>query len=513
MRKNLFKKKILTFILMGAVMMTMASCGNSSQSSTNTDNKGAETESKEKIDVKERTVVVNNDSSGVILENGDLYMWGANYKAQVGNKSKEEEIKEPAKVLSNVSNAYSSGGNSIAITDEGYLYVWGDSRYGQAGIMQSYKVFPVQLLENIVDAGCEYYRIWAITKDGDLYMWGYNKEGYLGDGTKDIPDEPVKIMSNVKDVEIYVNEDTMTCAAITKDGALYMWGSNYSGQIGDGTKEDKLKPVKIMDNVEKVTMSSYRTTAAITKNGDLYMWGNNQEGQIGDGTAEDKVLPIRIMENVEDVELYKHNSGAITKDGELYMWGYNFFGQIGDGTTENKLEPVKIMDNVDSVTLCADSSAAITKEGELYMWGGIYDGKKNSSYNGKDTSNVLKPKKMLDDVKKIVIDDVLIGWSSSCAAITNNNELYMWGYNNGRLLGTEIKDVYIVEPTKVLDNVYDVYLSECRYGALTYNGELYRWGYNVHGEKGNGTRDGYYILEDYGKPVKIMENCKVPQEK
>ena len=86
-------------------MMTMASCGNSEKTTTNTDNKGVETESKEKIDVKERTVVVNKDSSGVILENGDLYMWGANYKAQVGNKSKEEEIKEPAKVLSNVSNA------------------------------------------------------------------------------------------------------------------------------------------------------------------------------------------------------------------------------------------------------------------------------------------------------------------------------------------------------------------------------------------------------------------------
>lgn len=43
-------------------------------------------------------------------------------------------------------------------------------------------------------------------------------------------------------------------AAITEDGSLYMWGRNYSGQLGDGTYKDSNTPVKIMDNVEQVSL-------------------------------------------------------------------------------------------------------------------------------------------------------------------------------------------------------------------------------------------------------------------
>lgn len=35
--------------------------------------------------------------------------------------------------------------------------------------------------------------------------------------------------------------------AITEDGSLYMWGSNSSGQLGDGTTTDRLTPIKIND--------------------------------------------------------------------------------------------------------------------------------------------------------------------------------------------------------------------------------------------------------------------------
>jgi len=38
--------------------------------------------------------------------------------------------------------------------------------------------------------------------------------------------------------------------AIDSDGNLWAWGSNESGQLGDGTTKDRLSPVKIIKGFE-----------------------------------------------------------------------------------------------------------------------------------------------------------------------------------------------------------------------------------------------------------------------
>jgi hypothetical protein len=55
---------------------------------------------------------------------------------------------------------------------------------------------------------------------------------------------PVKIMDGVADVSLRAGG-----LAVKTDGSLWAWGYNGYGQIGDGTKEDRLSPIKIMDGV------------------------------------------------------------------------------------------------------------------------------------------------------------------------------------------------------------------------------------------------------------------------
>lgn len=61
-------------------------------------------------------------------------------------------------------------------------------------------------------------------------------------------------------------------AAITEDGSLWTWGDNSSGKLGDGTTEDRLDPVKILDDVESVSLGANHS-AAVKKDGTLLMWG------------------------------------------------------------------------------------------------------------------------------------------------------------------------------------------------------------------------------------------------
>ena len=337
----------------------------------------------------------------------------------------------------------------------------------------------------------------VIGKDESLYMWGSNYNGQLGDGTKIYNNTPIKVLNNVVSVSL----DSNTVAAITKAGELYMWGRNTYGQIGDGTREDILTPTKVLDNVATVSFYDYSTTGAITKSGELYMWGSNTYGVLGDGTTEEyRDTPIKVLDNVVSVTLDSNTVGAITKTGELYMWGYNGSGKVGNGTTEKYRDtPIKVLDNVKTVGFYDyNVVGAITESGELYMWG-------SNTYGalGDGTTEEYRdtPIKILDNVKAIG------GRNATMGAITKSGELYMWGLNRYGLLGngTTIQGNI---PEKVLDNVVstNIHRSGPGYngytvGAITKTGELYMWGYNICGQVGDGRKSEFRSF-----PIKVLDN-------
>ena len=134
-------------------------------------------------------------------------------------------------------------------------------------------------------------------------------------------------------------------------------GGNYWGELGDGTNEDKNTPVKIMENVKNVNLGG-ACNGAITEDGNLWMWGWNSRGELGDGTNNHRNTPVKVMENVKEISLGDHN-GAIKEDGSLWMWGDNDFGQLGNGTTVDSMHPINITDQFNQTQqLTTDEPAA-----------------------------------------------------------------------------------------------------------------------------------------------------------
>ena len=142
--------------------------------------------------------------------------------------------------------------------------------------------------------------------------------------------------------------------AVTKDGILYMWGSNSCGQLGDRTTANKNVPIRIMNHVRYISLGNDHT-AAITNDDVLYTWGYNGSGQLGNGTAEGSVVPIKIMDNVKTVYAVYNSTFILTNDGELYACGDNSSGRLGDGTTTNRTKPVKILRGVKTICLSPES--------------------------------------------------------------------------------------------------------------------------------------------------------------
>jgi len=231
----------------------------------------------------------------------------------------------------------------------------------------------------------------VICADGYLWAWGCNAYGRLGDGERSFwggkDDDgidndrlvPVRIMSNVA----YVSAGVVHTMAITVDGSLWGWGSNESGQLGDGTGgewgEYSPLPVKIMDDVVTVSAGGHHTMA-IRADGSLWAWGSNRFGQLGDLTSEMRTAPVKVMDNVAAVSAGQEHTMAIKSDGTLWAWGSNRFGNLGIGispTPSTQIaheanihpNPVQVLENVAAVSVGNSHTMAIRAAGFVLGWG------------------------------------------------------------------------------------------------------------------------------------------------
>ncbi len=75
-----------------------------------------------------------------------------------------------------------------------------------------------------------------------------------------------------KDKTSTIGVGTDFTAVVDEIGSLWMWGSCEDTILRNGTTENSIEPIKVMDNVLSISTGNY-TVAAIDKNSSLWMWG------------------------------------------------------------------------------------------------------------------------------------------------------------------------------------------------------------------------------------------------
>ncbi|HYF39057.1 MAG TPA: hypothetical protein VD930_05160 [Gemmatimonadales bacterium] len=214
----------------------------------------------------------------------------------------------------------------------------------------------------------------AIDPDGALYCWGPNASGQLGDGTVDSGASPRPVMLPEPAAQVVLDEES-TCAR-TQSGQVYCWGKNNAGQLGNGTLTGSFTPVPVAlpEPAKFITARSWGA-CAITVVGDAYCWGFNSKGRFGIGTMDDIVpTPARVLGGFSwrDLRLGLWRACGIREDGQVYCWGdpevEDGLGTGADTTTTSPL-PVTNAPAADSVGISGHIQCSIAATGQTHCWG------------------------------------------------------------------------------------------------------------------------------------------------
>jgi len=238
-----------------------------------------------------------------LQEEGTLRCWGKNAHGQLGIGKTGPDQPRPAviKDLRAVVSLAAGGYHSCALTANDSLFCWGKNDVGQLGVGdKATRKLPtkVQGLRGITRVDAAGAHTCALDRQGATWCWGDNTSGQLGDGRTQASAEPVRVQKLAKATRIAAGGGYLgghTCA-VTEKKQLYCWGHNLHGQLGqDSSRARLLQPTLVngLGPVSRVTAGGLHT-CAIEQGGQLLCFGRNEDGQLGIGSRADRIAPTPV---------------------------------------------------------------------------------------------------------------------------------------------------------------------------------------------------------------------------
>lgn len=162
-----------------------------------------------------------------------------------------------------------------------------------------------------------------------LYAWGCNHYGQLGNDSTIPSSTPVLIPGNWKSISsTFVYGNSGSVVGLKCDGTLWAWGYNRWGQLGNNTDIPSSSPVQIPGNWIKAGTNTNNQGFGIRSDCTLWTWGLELFSGIGT-TSEGRSSPIQIPGIWTDIYIgYGSTTFGRMLDGTFWGWGRNTCGML-----------------------------------------------------------------------------------------------------------------------------------------------------------------------------------------
>lgn len=333
------------------------------------------------------------------------------------------------------------------------------------------------------------YELVTSFKNSEGWAIGSNFYGQLGDGTTVNKSSPVSVLNSSRVPWKSITTGFNHVAAIRVDGTAWCWGEGAAGKLGNGSTLNRSSPVSVVGGLLwRSIAGAGAATHGVGQNGSWYSWGGGALGALGSNATANRSSPVTVSGggvNWLSVFGTANGASALRSDGTIWSTGANSLATLGDGTTTNRSSPVSVVGGGNWVKLATSSGApnhvlAIKNDGVLWAWGQNLNG----ALGDNSTVNKSSPVSVLGG---------FTDWRSACAgrltsaAIRQNGTLWTWGYNQYGQLGdgTTVNKSSPVSVAGGGTTWLRASIGELHAAAIKTDGTLWTWGYNIGGQLGS----------------------------
>ena len=234
---------------------------------------------------------------------GGVSCWGINDIGELGDEAGERSS-TPQRV-SGIASARAialGASHTCALDDGGLVLCWGANDVGQLGTLTtetcgtypcSRHAIDLPSLDSVRGIALGGSTSCVVRDDGSVWCWGHLLEGLVA--------TPTVVAGMADAVEVAVGR--FHVCARTSRGEVWCWGSNANGQLGTASIDPcpsgalscgrAPKRVTALPSVVQLAVGGDHSCAR-TSEGDVWCWGANEEGEVGDGTRIDRVAPVKL---------------------------------------------------------------------------------------------------------------------------------------------------------------------------------------------------------------------------
>jgi alpha-tubulin suppressor-like RCC1 family protein len=361
----------------------------------------------------------------------------------------------------------------------------------------------------VIDVALGRWHSCVVEHDGTVWCAGDNTGQQIGSGSASSTYVQISDSTGlITDATAAVAADVHSCA-IRAGGTVWCWGTGGDGQLGNNSFNSSATAVQVvkaglgaLDGVVELAAAN-RFVCARDSAGAVWCWGNNGYGQLGDGSFTGRGFAAMAgVSNATSIGAGDSHACALDSSSNVWCWGRNGNGQVGNNTTVDQTTPQQVA-TATTLAVGAFHTCAVLADSSMQCWGA--NTRRWLGTGGNRTTSVPVPEPVVVAAAGASYKGAIAATAGAVTcAITSSNHVDCWADDvhgqagNG---GAAYPEPVLAGKTALssIDKLSAHYAHVCAHHT---DGRIVCWGRNAEGEFGTGE------TENHGEPVPLGATCQ-----